>query len=190
MPFDFQSLAISDVKLITPRAFPDSRGSFMESYKESAFAEHGILGPFRQENQSFSLKGVLRGLHFQKAPYAQAKLVQVISGTIFDVAVDLRPGSPTHGQWISVTLDAAMPQLLYVPEGFAHGFLVLSDKANVLYKTSSEYQPEAECGILWNDPDLAIPWPISNPILSHKDATLPRFKDCASGSGYAISIGF
>ena len=175
MPFEFQSLSIPDVKLITPQAFPDARGSFMESYKESLFAEQGISGPFRQDNQSSSRKSVLRGLHYQKAPYAQAKLVQVLSGVIFDVVVDLRTGSPTRGQWIGVTLTAAVTQLLYVPEGFAHGFLVLSDKADVLYKTSSEYRPEAESGIAWNDPGLAIAWPLTNPVLSPKDAALPRF---------------
>ncbi len=190
MPFDFQTLAIPDVKLVIPKVFPDPRGLFMESYKESAFAEQGIRGPFPQDNQSTSHQGVLRGLHFQKAPYAQAKMVQVLSGVIYDVVVDVRPGSATRGQWLGVTLDAAKPSLLFVPEGFAHGFLVLSEKAHVLYKASSEYRPEAEGGILWNDPDLAITWPLANPVLSPKDAILPRFNDCAPASGCAIRTDF
>lgn len=175
MPFEFQPLAIPDVQLVISRRFPDDRGSFMEAYKESEFAAHGILGPFRQDNQSSSCKGVLRGLHFQKAPFAQSKLVRVLAGIIYDVVVDLRPDSSTRGRWIGVTLDSAVPQLLYVPEGFAHGFLALSDKADVLYKTSSEYRPEAESGIVWNDPTLAITWPTATPLLSPKDAALPRF---------------
>lgn len=178
MPFDFQPLAIPDVKRITPRVFPDSRGAFLESYKASDFEAAGIPGPFLQDNQSISRHGVLRGLHFQKHPHAQAKLVQVLVGSIFDVVVDVRPESPTFSRWIAVTLSADTHQLLYVPAGFAHGFQVLSEQASVLYKTSTEYRPEAEGGIIWNDPDLAIAWPIPQPLLSPKDAVLPRFKEC------------
>jgi dTDP-4-dehydrorhamnose 3,5-epimerase len=177
MPFEFRSFDIPDVKLIIPRVFPDDRGHFLETYKESEFASQGILGPFRQDNQSSSRKGVLRGLHFQKPPHAQAKLVQVLSGVIYDVVVDLRPNSPSYAKWLGMTLNASEPCMLFVPEGFAHGFLVLSDKADVLYKTSSEYRPEAEGGIIWNDPALAIPWPCINPIVSAKDAALCRLRD-------------
>lgn len=176
MPFTFEPLALPDLCLITPRVFPDERGAFLETYKESEFSAHGIHGPFAQENHSTSRKGVLRGLHFQKPPHAQAKLVRVLSGTIYDVVVDLRPASKSFAGWVGVTLSSARPQMLYVPAGFAHGFLVLSDMAEVLYKTSTEYCPAAEGGIVWNDPDLAIPWPLTDPVLSAKDAALPRFK--------------
>jgi dTDP-4-dehydrorhamnose 3,5-epimerase len=177
MPFDFQPLALAGLQLIVPRAFPDNRGSFMETFRADEFARHGIPGAFLQENLSSSRKGVLRGLHFQRAPHAQSKLVQVLSGSIFDVVVDVRRDSPCFGKWIGLTLDAASHQLLYVPEGFAHGFQALSERADVLYKTGEIYHPESEAGIAWNDPSLAIPWPLAAPILSDKDLALPLLKD-------------
>jgi dTDP-4-dehydrorhamnose 3,5-epimerase len=178
MPFDFQPLALPGLQLITPKLYPDDRGTFLESYKTTDFQAAGIPDTFVQDNQSVSRQGVLRGLHFQKMPHAQSKLVQVLSGIIFDVVVDLRPDSPTYSRWMSVTLDSKKPQLLYIPIGFAHGFQVMSDSALVLYKTSTEYRPEAEGGIVWNDTDLSITWPLPNPVLSAKDASLPPFRDC------------
>ena len=188
MPFTFQSLAIPDVKLITPRIFTDDRGSFLEAYKTSDFAAAGIPGLFSQDNQSVSRRGVLRGLHFQKPPHAQAKLVQALAGDIFDIVVDMREGSPSFAKWLAVSLSADQPQLLYVPAGFAHGFQVLSGQAAVLYKTSTEYRPDAEAGIVWNDPDLAIPWPLQPPVLSPKDHQLPRLKD-AFPVGFPVKTG-
>ena len=177
MPFQFESLPLADARLIIPKVFEDARGHFFESFKESDFAAVGIHGPFRQENQSRSVRHVLRGLHFQRPPYAQAKLIRVLRGWIYDVFVDLRPASPTFAQWAGITLSSDSPRLLYVPEGFAHGFLVLSDEADVLYRTTAEYHPEAEAGIRWDDPDLAIAWPVAQPLLSPRDAQLPSFRD-------------
>ncbi len=180
MPFTFEKLAIPDVQLITPRCFPDNRGSFLESYKASDFAAAGIPGPFLQDNQSVSRRGVLRGLHFQKPPYAQAKLVRVLQGAIHDVVVDLRKDSPTFRHWLGIPLAANTRSSLYIPAGFAHGFVAMSETADVLYKTSTEYKPDSESGIRWDDPDLRIRWPITNPILSSKDAELPTLRQCRS----------
>ncbi len=180
MPFQFESLPLADARLIIPRLFTDARGVFFETFKESEFFAQGIHGPFRQENQSRSIRHVLRGLHFQRPPYAQAKLIRVLKGTIYDVFVDLRPRSPTFGKWFGITLSGDSPRLLYVPEGFAHGFVTLSDEAEVLYRTTAEYRPEAEGGIRWNDPDLAIAWPVSEPLLSARDAELPLFREFRS----------
>jgi dTDP-4-dehydrorhamnose 3,5-epimerase len=177
MPFDFQPLALPDVQLILPRVFPDDRGAFLETYKETDFTAAGIPGPFVQDNQSLSRRGVLRGLHFQRPPHAQAKLVQVLVGVIFDVVVDLRPESRAFGKWLGITLSGDEPRLLYVPAGFAHGFQVTAEKAVVQYKTSSLYCPGSDAGIRWNDPDLAIDWPLGNPVLSDKDKNLPCLKD-------------
>ena len=177
MPFQFRRLEIPDVVLIEPQVFPDPRGLFMELYQQSSFFENGIRATFVQDNLSFSTHGVLRGLHFQKPPKAQGKLVTVLKGKIFDVAVDLRKESPTYGQWVSVELSSEHPQMLWIPEGFAHGFQVISEEAIVFYKVTQEYAPDLDAGIRWDDPDLAIPWPIPNPILSSKDATLPYLKE-------------
>ncbi|MFO7534530.1 MAG: dTDP-4-dehydrorhamnose 3,5-epimerase [Kiritimatiellia bacterium] len=177
MPFEFQPLALAGLQVITPKLYPDDRGTFLESYKKSDFQAAGIPDTFVQDNLSVSHIGVLRGLHFQKGQHAQAKLVQVLSGIIYDVVVDLRPDSPTYTRWMGVMLDSKKPQLLYVPVGFAHGFQVVSDSAIVLYKTSTEYRPEAEGGIVWDDRDLSITWPLANPVLSTKDASLPPFRD-------------
>jgi dTDP-4-dehydrorhamnose 3,5-epimerase len=166
-------MEIPDVILVTAKAFSDDRGFFMESFKESVFSESGIKEKFIQDNYSHSIKGVLRGLHYQKDPKAQAKLVLVTRGKIFDVAVDLRKGSVTYGKWTSAILSDENHAMLYVPKGFAHGFCVLSDKADVFYKVSSEYSPEHERGILWNDPEVSIHWPIEKPLMIKKDLELP-----------------
>ena len=175
MAFSFEPLAIPGVLLITPPVFSDPRGFFVETYKRSAFAAAGINEVFVQENHSSSERGVLRGLHFQRAPHAQSKLVRVVSGQVFDVAVDLRPDSPTSGQWVGVKLSEADRKLLFIPSWCAHGFCVLSDRAEVVYLTSTEYAPDHESGVMWNDPALAIDWPIDNPVVSERDQRWPAF---------------
>lgn len=162
--------AIPDVLIIEPRVFGDDRGFFFESFNEQAFVEKtGVNVRFVQDNHSCSAQHVLRGLHYQ-IQQVQGKLVRVISGAIFDVAVDIRKHSPTFGQWVSCTLTAENKQQLWVPAGFAHGFLALSDRTEVLYKTTDYYAPAYERSILWDDPDLAIAWPLTaEPIVSAKD---------------------
>ena len=172
MPFTFKRLSIPDVILIEPQSFSDDRGFFFESFKESDFFSNGIDKNFVQDNFSHSVNGVIRGLHFQKAPKAQAKLVTVLKGKIFDVAVDIRKNSPTYGKWVSEILSDDTHNLLYVPEGFAHGFCVISDEADVHYKVSNEYSQEHERSIIWNDPKLNIEWPIKKPVISNKDNKL------------------
>lgn len=169
MPFEFKRLAIHDVVLIKPRVFNDERGQFLETYKQSEFGRFGIRGPFAQGNHSISSRGILRGLHYQAEPKAQTKLVRVVVGEIFDVAVDIRKDSPTYRQWVTANLSAVNRAMLYIPVGFAHGFCVLSESAEVLYMASEEYSPSHERGIIWNDPKLSIDWPIDTPILSAKD---------------------
>ncbi len=187
MPFIFKKLTIPEVILVEAKAFPDERGFFMESFKESAFVPNGINTKFVQDNYSHSVKGVLRGLHYQKNPKAQAKLVMAIRGEIFDVAVDVRKGSPTYGKWIGEILSEQNHKLLYVPEGFAHGFVVLSEQADVVYKVNSEYSPEHERGILWNDHQVDIKWPIDKPIMISKDLQLPPLKDADNNFVYGSS---
>jgi dTDP-4-dehydrorhamnose 3,5-epimerase len=177
MPFRFTPAVIRDVILIEPRIFPDDRGFFMETYKRSEFAAHGIDETFVQCNQSKSARGTLRGLHYQRNPKAQGKLVRALSGTIYDVAVDLRQGSPTYRQWVGEVLSAKNRQMLYVPIGFAHGFCVTSDEAEVSYMTTAEYAPELEAGVIWNDPDLRIEWPIADPQLSQRDRAWPALRE-------------
>ncbi len=177
MPFTFKKLNIPEVILVEAKAFSDDRGFFMESYQESNFIENGINDKFVQDNFSHSTKGVLRGLHYQKNPKAQAKLVTALRGEIFDVGVDIRKGSPTYGKWVGEILSEQNHRLLLVPEGFAHGFLVLSDEADVLYKVNEGYSPENERGILWNDPDVGIKWPMENPLVKDVDAKQPLLKD-------------
>ncbi len=184
MPFSFKKLEIPEVLLVESKAFTDDRGYFMESFKESAFVSDGIETKFVQDNFSRSVKGVLRGLHYQKNPQAQAKLVMALQGEIFDVAVDIRKGSPTYGKWVSQILSDKNHRLLYVPEGFAHGFCVLSDSADVLYKVNSEYSPEHERGILWNDTDLAIKWPVDKPVMIKKDLEVPVLKNADNNFVY------
>ncbi len=173
MPFEFERLEIPDVILIKPKLFEDERGFFMETYKKEEFKKVGIKGEFVQDNHSKSKYGVLRGLHFQKEPYAQAKIVNCVRGEIYDVAVDLRKNSSTFGKHVEIILSKDNKYQLYIPRGFAHGFLVLNDAAEVIYKADNLYAPEYEGGLIWNDPDVAIPWPNDNPILSEKDRELP-----------------
>ena len=174
MPFTFARTTIQGVYLISPKAFEDDRGFFMETYSKSAFESAGIKGELVQQNHSRSIRGVLRGLHFQMDPYAQAKLVRCTRGEVFDVAVDIRKESPTYGKWVSTTLSESNRDMLYVPRGFAHGFLTTSDAAEVQYSVDNPYAPDYEQGFVWNDPDVNIRWPTSNPILSKKDAIWPR----------------
>ena len=176
MAFKFNKLGIPDVVTIEPQLFSDNRGFFFENFKELEFAQNGITGKFVQDNFSHSTYGVLRGLHYQKNPHAQAKLLSVLRGKIFDVAVDIRVNSPTFGKWVSEIISEEDHKLIYIPEGFAHGFCVLSNEADVLYKVTSEYSPNDEMGIIWNDPDINIAWPIDKPILHEKDSCLPLLK--------------
>ena len=177
MPFAFKKLGIPAVVLIEPKVFEDERGFFIETYKMPDFVTAGIKVNFVQENHSRSGKGVLRGLHYQNPPFAQGKLVRAIRGKIFDVAVDIRRGSPTWGKWVGVILSEENKNILYVPAGLAHGFCVLSEIAEVLYKTTNVYSAESEAGIIWNDEDLNIEWPVKEPILSEKDKKLPSLKN-------------
>jgi dTDP-4-dehydrorhamnose 3,5-epimerase len=177
MPFQFQRLEIPEVILVTAQSFADDRGFFAEFYKRSAFVQAGIPEAFVQDNHSRSVHGVLRGLHFQNEPKAQGKLVSVARGRVFDVAVDLRRGSPTYAAWVAAGLSSGNGQMLYVPPGFAHGVCVLSRKADLIYKVTAEYAPELDRGIVWDDPDIGVKWPISKPILSTKDAGLPSLQD-------------
>ncbi|MEP7166841.1 MAG: dTDP-4-dehydrorhamnose 3,5-epimerase [Candidatus Woesebacteria bacterium] len=168
---------IPDVKIIEPDTFPDERGLFFESYNQEKFVAAGITENFNQDNISISKKRVLRGLHFQKPPYAQAKLVSVVVGEVFDVAVDLRTDSSTYKQWVGVTLSGDNHLMLFVPKGFAHGFYVLSEEARFVYKCAGFYNKESSSGIMWNDPTIGVQWPIpagESPILSTQDASLPR----------------
>jgi dTDP-4-dehydrorhamnose 3,5-epimerase len=176
MPFSFQKLSIPDVVLVRPEIFQDDRGRFAEDFKLSAFREQGIGATFVQHNHSVSRRNVLRGLHYQLEPAAQGKLIRVISGEIYDVAVDLRQRSDHFGRWVGRTLSANTDPMMYIPAGFAHGFCVIGDEAEVIYYCTAEYAPELERGIVWNDSDLAIDWPVDEPILSDKDKGYPGFK--------------
>ena len=168
---------IPGVLILEPKVFGDERGFFLETFHARRYAEAGIPGPFVQDNYSRSVKGTLRGLHFQE-PQPQGKLVQVVAGAVYDVAVDIRKGSPTFGKWVGVELSSENKRQFWVPPGFAHGFCVLSESADFQYKCTALYAPENDRGISWNDPDLAISWPISaTPKLSAKDAAAPRLKD-------------
>lgn len=184
MPFKFKTLEIPEVILVEAKSFSDDRGFFMEGFKKSSFMDNGIATQFVQDNYSHSTKGVIRGLHYQKNPKAQAKLMMALRGEIFDVAVDIRKGSPTYGKWVSAILSDKNHNLLFAPEGFAHGFCVLSDEADVLYKVSSEYSPEHEQGILWNDHDISVNWPIDNPHIISKDLQLPTLQNADNNFEY------
>jgi dTDP-4-dehydrorhamnose 3,5-epimerase len=175
VPFTFRRLDIPEVVLIEPHVFGDTRGFFMETFKQSDFAPF-VDGAFVQENHSKSERGTLRGLHFQLGRHGQGKLVRAIAGEIFDVAVDIRRASPTRGKWVTAVLSADNRQMLYVPPWCAHGFCVLSDTAEVVYKTTTEYAPAHEAGVMWNDPALAINWPISSPLVSERDQKWPPFE--------------
>lgn len=186
---DIVPLAIPDVKLVTPRVHRDERGFFLERYRSDVYADAGIGAAFIQDNHSRSVEGTVRGLHFQKPPHAQAKLVSVTRGAVFDVAVDVRAGSPTYGRWVGALLDDEGMQQLYVPAGFAHGFAVRSAVADVLYKVDARYAPESEGGLLWNDPALGIVWGVTNAIVSEKDSGLPRLADLDSGFSFEADRG-
>jgi len=171
--------AVNGVLVIQPRVFSDQRGCFLETWNRRQYAEAGLDVDFVQDNVSVSKKGVLRGLHFQH-PSGQGKLVQVLHGEVFDVAVDIRVGSPTFGTAVTCTLSEQNHRQFYIPAGFAHGFCVTSETAVFNYKCTDYYNPSAEGGLLWNDPDLHICWPVEQPVLSDKDQVLPRLKDIAS----------
>ena len=175
--FTFKETKIKDVYIIEPEVFGDNRGYFMETYRKEEFDNAGLKYNFVQDNQSKSKKGVLRGLHYQRK-YPQAKLVRVISGEVFDVAVDLRKNSPTYGQWVGEILSSENKKMLMVPRGFAHGFMVLSETAEFIYKCDEVYHPEDEGGIMWNDPEVGIKWPSDiEPLLSEKDQKHPSLKE-------------
>jgi len=184
MVFTFKRLQIPEIILIEPKVFTDNRGFFLESFKESDFLANGISKKFVQDNFSHSAYGVIRGLHYQNPPKAQAKLITVIRGEIFDVAVDIRKNSPTYGKWVGEILSEINHRSLYVPEGFAHGFCVLSKESDVLYKVSNEYSREDEDGVIWNDPAINIAWPIKNPIISSKDGQLRLLEDTNNDFAY------
>lgn len=171
---------------LTPRVFADPRGWFSETYNQARAAEAGIHLTFCQDNQSFSAnKGIVRGLHFQRPPFAQAKLVRCLRGSIWDVAVDARRGSPTYGQWVAAELSGENHKQLFIPAGFLHGFVTLEDNTEVAYKVSALYDAASDGGIRWNDPTLALPWPIrGEALVSDKDATLPFFADFDSPFEY------
>lgn len=169
-------LKLKGLKLIKPKVFKDERGYFLESFKQPLYEELGIHHDFAQDNHSYSQKGCVRGLHFQSYP-GQAKLIRVALGEIFDVAVDIRPDSPTFGQWESIILDGTAHHQLFIPVGFAHGFCVLSDEAHVMYKVSTPYDPKHEKGFRWNDPTINIKWPVENPIVSARDTQCPLFNE-------------
>ncbi|MBQ2871124.1 dTDP-4-dehydrorhamnose 3,5-epimerase [bacterium] len=178
MPFEFEKQTIEDVILVKPKVFGDNRGFFMESYKKSEFFENGIAIEFNQDNHSKSTKGVLRGLHYQAYPHGQAKLVRCLKGRIYDVAVDIRPTSPTFGKYVKVELSEENKHMLYIPIGFAHGFVALSEEVELLYKASGEYSPQSDRGLLWNDKDINIDWDIDfEPLLSEKDKIQPTLKE-------------
>ncbi|HQZ69843.1 MAG: dTDP-4-dehydrorhamnose 3,5-epimerase [Anaerolineae bacterium] len=171
----FTPQSIPDVILVEPTVFQDDRGFFLESYHAERFAAGGIACSFVQDNHSRSVKGTLRGLHFQRLP-GQAKLVRCVRGRIWDVAVDIRPSSPSFGQWVAQELSEENKRMLFVPVGFAHGFAVLSEQADVLYKCSHYYEADTEAGLAWDDPDVALPWPVQSPLLSGRDLANPTLR--------------
>ena len=180
MPFTCSETSINNLLVIEPRVFPDGRGFFMETYKKSDFISFGIEDEFVQDNHSFSSKGVLRGLHFQNPPHAQGKLVRVIKGAVWDVAVDLRENSSTYLKWFGLELSEENHKMLYLPPGFAHGYYTLMEQTHFFYKCTAEYAPDSDGGIRWNDPDIGIKWPLSSgeePSVSAKDNVLPLLKE-------------
>jgi dTDP-4-dehydrorhamnose 3,5-epimerase len=177
MPFEFNHVELPGLVLVHPQVLGDDRGFFLELYKHTDFARAGIKEHFVQDNYSKSAKGVLRGLHYQKFPKAQGKLVMCMKGRIYDVAVDIRKGSPQYGKWVGIELSEENRLMLFVPPGFAHGFQVLSETAEVLYKCTEEYSPANDRGIIWNDPELNIAWPLKNGLLSGKDKVHPLLRD-------------
>jgi len=174
--FKFTTTDIEGLIIIQPDVFGDSRGSFRESYKKSVFVEAGICEEVTQDNHSVSSRGVLRGIHFQRSPMAQGKLVRVTRGSVWDVAVDLREDSPTFKQWYGIELNEENGTMLYVPPGFGHGFVTLKDDTHFLYKCTEEYSPEHDSGIKWDDPEIGIKWPMTDVEVSAKDAVLPLLR--------------
>jgi dTDP-4-dehydrorhamnose 3,5-epimerase len=183
MPATFTKLSLDGLILVEPKVFPDGRGYFLESYKKSEYAPWGIGPDFVQDNHSFSVKGVIRGLHYQLPPSDQGKLVRVVEGRIWDVALDVRRDSRTYGKWESVELSDEKKNMFWIPAGFAHGFVCLSETVHLLYKCTAEYDKASEAGIRWDDPELAIPWPLRPAAVSDKDAVLPFFEDAVSFKG-------
>jgi dTDP-4-dehydrorhamnose 3,5-epimerase len=185
--FTFTSLDLPGVVLVEPRVHEDERGFFMETFRQLEFEHAGLAGPFVQENHSRSARGTVRGLHFQRPPKAQGKLVRVVVGEIYDVSLDLRPDAPSFGRWVAVTLSAADRRMVYVPPWCAHGFCVVSEYAEVMYKTTAEYAPDLEGGVAWDDPALAIPWPVATPVISARDRQWPTLREAvaapAAGAG-------
>jgi dTDP-4-dehydrorhamnose 3,5-epimerase len=179
-----ETTGLPGVIILKPRVFEDARGFFLESYNQDTLRAHGIETMFVQDNHSKSARGTLRGLHFQLPPAGQVKLVRVVRGVVWDVAVDIRVGSPTFGQWVGAELSAENFRQLYIPSGFAHGFCVLSKEAEVLYKASHVYSPSHERGILWDDATLKIAWPVSEPLLSERDRRLDTLADYTSGAPF------
>ena len=177
--------ALDGVYIVQPKVYGDNRGWFMETYSEKVFADAGIDVKFVQDNHSYSAqKGVLRGLHFQLAPMSQSKLLRALRGTLMDVVVDIRKGSPTYKQWIAVELSAANKKEIFMPRGMAHGFITLTDNVEVHYKVDNLYAPNLESGIIYNDPDINVDWGTDKVILSAKDKILPAFKDCIADFKY------
>lgn len=177
MPFTFTNLDLNGLILVEPRVFPDERGFFLESYKYSEFQRAGIVDAFVQDNHSLSKKNVVRGLHFQLEPKPQGKLVRVVRGRAWDVAVDLRTESPTYRKWFGLELSGENNKMLFIPPGFAHGFAALTDDLHLLYKCTAEYDPALDTGVRWDDPDIGVDWPVNNPIVSDKDVQLPLLKE-------------
>ena len=171
-----QKSILPGVVIVTPKVFRDGRGFFMETFNQSEYSHHGLPDEFVQDNHSRSSKGVIRGLHYQY-PLWQGKLVRVINGEIFDVAVDIRRDSPTFSKWFGIYLNAENFQQLYIPPGYAHGFCVVSETADVVYKCTTTYRPRDDAGIRWNDPDIAVDWPVSDPVVSEKDQSAPLLAD-------------
>lgn len=179
---EFKKSKVLGLTEIFPRIFKDDRGHFLETYQYELFKNNGISAQFVQDNQSFSTKGVLRGLHFQKAPFSQGKLVRVISGKVMDVAVDIRPDSPTFGKYETFILTAEASNMVFVPEGFAHGFIALEDSV-FSYKCTNIYDKASEGGLLWNDPEIGIDWGFDKPLVSEKDVILPTFEELRKSLG-------
>jgi dTDP-4-dehydrorhamnose 3,5-epimerase len=177
MPFNFIQQEIPGLVIIEPRVFNDSRGFFLESYKKSDFLTNGINYDFVQDNHSLSKKNVIRGLHFQHSPKGQGKLVRVMKGSAWDVAVDIRKSSPTYRKWLAFELSETNNKMLFIPPGFAHGFAALTDDMHLMYKCTEEYDQGHDAGIRWNDPEIGVKWPVCNPVLSDKDAILPYLRN-------------
>ena len=184
MPFKFSGCAIPGVKVIEYQKFDDPRGFFMETFRTGEFSAHGIELPFVQDNLSHSVRGVLRGMHYQKDPGAQGKLVLVLRGAVYDVGVDIRRGSPTYGRWIGEVISDENRKMLYLPPGLAHGFCVLSDEVDFFYKVTADYAPRLDRGFIWNDPEVGIEWPVADPILSTRDRKLSPLRQADNNYVY------